>query len=190
MQTIIIDEKQARVRGARAVGLAIACGLILLQLFGCAAGSDPAYEENVAEAVEDEAPLGGEALAQRRGDLMRAWRDLLHFDATMRSLVERKDSRSVSQLDSFLSQYMAEHLDPMLRPAWQSSHPEVMALDANLRFMKAQLLTDMRYTSKVQRAIEDIELRYVGREGMLVEYPVGEQRRLGEALVMLRESKW
>ena len=78
----------------------------------------------------------------------------------------------------------------MLAPAWQSSHPELMALDANLRFMKAQLLADMRYTRRVQDAIEDIEIRFMGREGMLVEYPVGEQRPLGEALVLLRESKW
>jgi len=93
-------------------------------------------------------------------------------------------------LDGFLSQYMSEHLDPMLRPAWQSTHPEVMAIDANLRFMKAQILADMRYTRKVQASIEDIELRFAGREGMLVEYPIGEQRPLGEALDLLADQRW
>jgi hypothetical protein len=137
-------------------------------LMGCAAGMDPDLEGSLA-AVEDEAPLGGEALAQRRMDLGRAWRDLLHFDETMRSLVDRRDSRSVALLDGYLAQYMEQHLDPMLRPSWQSTHPEVMALDANLRFMKAQILADMRYTSKVQDSIEDIEARFMGREGMLVE---------------------
>jgi hypothetical protein len=165
--------------------LAISIG----QLLGCAAGTDLDYEYDAAVA-EDEAPLGGEALAQRRMDLTRAWRDLLHFDATMQSLVDRRDNRSVAMLDDFLAQYMAEHLDPMLRPAWQSSHPELMALDANLRFMKAQILADMRYQSKVQKAIDDIEDRFYGREGMLVEYPVGEQRPLGEALEILRDQKW
>jgi hypothetical protein len=141
-------------------------------------------------AAEEEAPLGGEALARRRMDLDRAWRDLLHFDVTMQSLVDRKDSRSVALLDSFIDQYMTEHLEPLLLPYWQSSHPEVMALDANLRFMKAQVLAEMRYPRRVQQTIDDISIRYEGRESMLVEYPVGEQRSLGEALELLRENKW
>ncbi len=171
-----------------AVG-ALALALATTQLVGCAAGvREPA--DVVAEVVEDEAPLGGEALAQRRTDLDRAWRDLLHFDATMQSLVDRKDGRSVSLLDDFLAQYMEQHLDPMLRPLWQSSHPEVMALDANLRFMKAEILAQMRYTRRVQETIDDIRIRFQGRESMLVEYPVGEQRPLGEALELLRTQKW
>jgi hypothetical protein len=96
----------------------------------------------------------------------------------------------VAVLDNFLAQYMAEHLDPILRPGWQSTNPELMAIDANLRFMKARILADMRYPRKVQRAIADIELRFAGRESMLVEYPVGERRPLGEALVLLHEHKW
>jgi len=175
--------------GLRPLLAAMLWALISGQLAGCAAGTNPGLDESLA-AIEDEAPLGGEALAQRRMDLGRAWRDLLHFDETMRSLVDRRDSRSVSLLDGYLSQYMEQHLDPMLQPAWQSTHPEVMALDANLRFMKAQILADMRYTSKVQDSIEDIESRFMGREGMLVEYPVGEQRPLGEALDMLADQKW
>lgn len=164
--------------------------LVLLPVFGCAAGSDPALDAMTDQAVEEEAPLGGEALAQRRMDLDRAWRDLLHFEATMESLVDRKDSRSVALLDGFLDRYMGTHLAGLLRPKWQSSHPEVMALDANLRFMQAELLAQMRYTRRVQEAIDDIEARFMGREGMLVEYPVGEQRALGEALELLRERKW
>jgi len=164
--------------------------LLLAQLLGCAASMDPAFEDAMNEAAEEEAPLGGEALARRRLDLTRAWRDLLHFDETMQSLVDRKDSRSVAILDGFLSQYMGQHLDPLLRPQWQSSHPEVMALDANLRFMKAQILADMRYPRRVQQAIDDIQIRFEGRETMLIEYPVGEQRSLGDALELLRDRKW
>jgi len=164
--------------------------LVLTQGLACAGGSGGDYEFDAALAAADEAPLGGEALAQRRMDLDRAWRDLLHFDATMQSLIDRKDSRSVAFLDSFLAQYMGEHLDPMLRPLWQSSHPELMALDANLRFMRAEILAEMRYPRRVQDSIEDIESRFSGREGMLVEYPVGEQRALVEALELLRERKW
>ena len=164
--------------------------LVMIPIFGCAAGSDPDLDAMLDESVEEEAPLGGEALAQRRMDLGRAWRDLLHFQATMESMVDRRDSRGVALLDGFLDEYMGRHLDGLLRPAWQSSHPEVMALDANLRFMKAELLAQMRYTRRVQQAINDIETRFMGRESMLVEYPVGEQRALGEALTMLRERKW
>ena len=48
----------------------------------------------------------------------------------------------------------------------------------------------MSYPRKVQESIDDIEDRFEGRESMLVEYPVGEQRSLGEALDMLRDQKW
>lgn len=168
----------------------LASFLLSGQLFGCAAGVDRAYEDAAMTAAEEEAPLGGEALARRRLDLTRALRDLLHFNETMESLVDRKDSRSVALLDGYLAQYMGQHLDPLLRPRWQSSHPEVMALDANLRFMKAQILAEMRYPRRVQQAIDDIEARFEGRESMLIEYPVGEQRSLGEALELLRDRKW
>ena len=157
---------------------------------GCAAGSDRDFEEMAEETAVEEAPLGGEALARRRMDLDRAWRDLLHFEATMQSLVDRSDSRSVAMLDGFLDHYMGTHLAGLLRPRWQSSHPEVMALDANLRFMQAELLAQMRYTRRVQDSIDDIVARFTGRETMLVEYPVGEQRPLGEALDLLRNRKW
>ncbi len=167
----------------------IAIALLAGQLLGCAAGMDPALGGAYAN-LENEAPLSGDALAQRRMDLSRAWRDLLHFDSSMQSLLDRRDGRSVALLDGYIAQYLEQHLDPMLRPEWQSTHPEVMGLDANLRFMKAQILADMRYTRKVQDSIDDIEARFIGREGMLVEYPVGEQRPLGEALDMLADQKW
>jgi len=161
------------------------------QLFGCASsGFDPAYEEAELMAAEEEAPLGGEALSRRRMDLDRAWRDLRHFNETMQDLSDRKDSRGIALLDGFIAQYIGQHLDPLLRPRWQSAHPEVMALDANLRFMKAQILSEMRYPRRVQQAIDDIQFRFEGRESMLIEYPFGEQRSLGEALELLRERKW
>lgn len=165
--------------------------LFVLPTLGCAPGvGDPLDDSLVSQTIEEEAPLGGEALARRRLDLDRAWRDLNHFVKTMESLVDRKDSRSVAMLDGFLNEYMGRHLDGLLRPAWQSSHPEVMALDANLRFMKAEILAQMRYTRRVQEAIDDIEDRFQGRESMLVEYPVGEKRELAKALEMLRDRKW
>lgn len=175
----------------RTMKMAMAAPLLLaLQLAGCAAKDGPEGAEADQQAALEETSLNGEALSQRRTDLMRAWRDLVHLDETMRGLTDRNDSPSVVLLDNFIAEYMGKHLDPLLKPEWQSSHPEVMALDANLRFMKAQLLANMRYPRKVQEAIEDLEDRFEGRESMLVEYPVGEQRALGEALEMLRDQKW
>ena len=63
-------------RGLSALALALAA----TQLVACAGGGRMSdYDLGMATAVEDEAPLGGEALAQRRMDLDRAWRDLQHF---------------------------------------------------------------------------------------------------------------
>lgn len=172
-------------------GLFVAASLGLsLALAGCASNDVPGGMEAEQQAALEETSLNGEALSQRRTDLMRAWRDLVRLDVTMQALSDRNDSPSIVLLDNFIAEYMAKHLDPLLKPEWQSSHPEVMALDANLRFMKAQLLSNMRYPRKVQESIDDIEDRFEGRESMLVEYPVGEQRSLGEALEMLRDQKW
>jgi hypothetical protein len=33
-------------------------------------------------------------------------------------------------------------------------------------------------------------MRFQGREDMLIDYPFGEQRSLGEGLEMLRDRKW
>ena len=176
-------------RFSRGLFLAASLGLAL-GLTGCASNDGPSDTELAQQEALEETALNGEALSQRRTDLMRAWRDLVRLDVTMQALTDRNDSPSIVLLDNFIAEYMAKHLDPLLEPAWQSSHPEVMALDANLRFMKAQLLANMRYPRKVQDSIEDIEDRFEGRESMLIEYPIGEQRALGEALEMLRDQKW
>jgi len=187
----IIGTGERRSSGAAGAGAVVVVAMLTAgMLMGCAGGRDALFEDGLGGRPTDEAPLTGEALAQRRMDLDRAWRDLRHFDVTLRSLTDRRDGRSIALLDDFLSQYLFEHLDPLLAPGWQSAHPELMELDANLRFMKAQILTDMRYTRLVQRAIDDIEGRFQGRENMLVEYPAGEQHALGEAITILREQKW
>ena len=53
-----------------------------------------------------------------------------------------------------------------------------------------QVYLAFTHPRKVQESIDDIEDRFEGRESMLVEYPVGEQRALGEALEILRDQKW
>ncbi len=171
-------------------------GLALLAALGlaCAGGSgfesvpeEFAWEETAAEHTS---PLSGENLAQARLEMQRAQRDLRHYSHTLRDLRSRADHGSYNLFSSYLAAYLGLQLDPMLAGDWQSRHPELMALDANLRFAKAQILVEMRDTGRVQDVIEEIELRFTGRENMLVEFPIGSQRSLGDALKALRDGKW
>jgi hypothetical protein len=162
--------------------------LISLVCAACVACAGTSYDDDLA-AIE-ESPLGGEALVQRKHDLDRALRDMTHFSTTMSTLVDRVDSRSIGLLDEFFARYLEGHLDGMLRPQWQSANAELAAVDASLRFAKAELLIQLRYPRRVQAAINDIEKRYGTRGSMLVDYPVGEQGTLGEGLEILRQRKW
>jgi hypothetical protein len=141
-------------------------------------------------AAEDSAPLGGAALTQRKLEMRRAHADMAHFHATLASLQFRRDKNGLVQFGKFLDTYLGTHVDPLLAGEWQSRHPEVDALDANLRFAKAELLIQLRSPRRAQAVIEEIERRFQGREQMLVDYPFGEQHSLGEGLELLRDRKW
>jgi hypothetical protein len=141
-------------------------------------------------AVEENTPLGGEALSQRKLEMKRAYKDLVHFHVTFESLHQRKDRNGLILFAEFTGTYMGTHLQPLLRNDWQSEHPEVMGLDANLRFIQAEVLMQMNDPSAVQTAIDEIERRFAGRENMLVDYPIGDQSPLGQALQVLRDRKW
>jgi len=164
---------------------------LALALGACAVGRplvvDLPAEESV---VEESAPLGGDALAERKRELQRAYRDLIHFHATLESLRHRRDRNGSILFDQFLDAYMGTHLEPLLRHEWQSRHPELMALDASLRFVQAEVLVRMRDTRRVQRVIESIEARFEGRENMIVQYPIGGQGSIAEGLEILRNRKW
>jgi predicted small lipoprotein YifL len=148
---------------------------------------DLAWEQT---AAEESAPLGGAALAQRRQDMQRAANDLIHFHATLESLHHRGDRNGLVLFSGFLDAYMGLHLDPLLRGEWQSKHPELMALDATLRLVKAEVLIQMRAPRRVQQVIDEILTRFEGRENMLVDYPIGSQGTLQEGLRILTERKW
>jgi hypothetical protein len=140
--------------------------------------------------AEETAPLGGDALSERRNEMQRAYRDLIHFHTTLESLRHRRDRNGSILFDQFLDAYMGTHLEPMLEGEWQARHPELMALDASLRFVQAEVLVRMRDTRRVQRTIEEIEERYRGRENMVVQYPIGGQGTIAEGLEILRSRKW
>ncbi|MCG8589537.1 MAG: hypothetical protein MJE66_09620 [Proteobacteria bacterium] len=169
--------------------LGLLAGALLLP--ACAADHRLPGEMVVEEtAAEDSAPLGGESLAQRKRQLQRSHADMRHYHTTLRSLRHRRDRNAWILFSGFLDKYMGMHVEPMLRGEWQSTHPELMALDANLRLVKAEVLIQLRDPRRVGQTVEEIERRYQGREGMLVEYPIGDQTTLGEALEHLKERKW
>jgi hypothetical protein len=162
---------------------------LLVALLTACGGARFDYARSGDLAIE-ETPLGGEALLQRTTDLRRAFDDMVAFQLTMSELIDRRDSRGLAVFDDFVAQYVGQHLDPLLVSSWQSSHPETMAVDANLRFVKADVLVQMRYPRRVQDVIDDIEMRYEGRKGILVDYPIGQQTPLGDALEILKHRKW
>ena len=169
---------------------------IALATLGLAAGcaSSPDVPESFGfddvPIAEESTPLGGAALAVRKGELRRAHRDMTHYDATLESLQERRDRSGTILFGQFMDAYMGMHLDPLLAHEWQSRHPEVAALDASLRLAKADVLVRMRQTRRAQEVIDDLAERYAGRDNLLVEYPIGGQTTLGEALESLRTRKW
>ena len=141
-------------------------------------------------AAEQSAPLGGEALSQRKLEMRRAQRDLVHFHATLEGLNRRRDRNGQNLFRSFLDAYLGTHIEPLVTGTWQSHHPELAAHDANLQLVKAELLILMRESARAQQVIERVAQRYEGHGDMIVEYPIGSQGTLQEALELLRERKW
>jgi hypothetical protein len=177
----------------RILGVGLAAALAA-DLAGCVAVTSrdqlPPELQHQASAAEASAPLGGEALSQRKMDMQRAYRDMVHFDKTLTSLNRRRDRKGRVLFRNFLDRYMGIHLEPMLMGEWQSRHPELTALDVNLRLAKAELLIQLRERGRAQSVIDEIAHRYEGREDMLVGYPLGGQSRLGDALEAIESRKW
>jgi hypothetical protein len=188
IQGRIAANAEVRLRDQRSLQWVSVFCLVLL-VSGCALLHAPA-ETSPSLHAELSEPLAGEALAMRRVDLERAWRDMVSFQLTLRGILDRNDRRGSGVLDDFLARYMGEHLDPLLLSGWQSSHPELAAIDASLRLIKAEMLIDMRSPKQVQHTLDEIVKRFVGRGELLVEYPVGDQRTLLEALDHLGGVDW
>lgn len=174
------------------LGLACASALLVLGCLGPPHDRFEVPEDFAAQltTAEESSPLGGVALAHRKQQLQRAHRDMIQFHTTFASMVRHHDRNGVKRLSRFVDAYMGLHLNPMLRNEWQSNHPELMGLDANLRLVKADVLIRMRSTDRAQRVLDEVEDRFRGREDMLVEYPVGSQNSLADGVKFLREGKW
>ena len=57
-------------------------------------------------SVDQSAPLGGNALAERQGEMRRASRDLESFHATLVTLRQRKDAVGHRHFKHFVNSYM------------------------------------------------------------------------------------
>jgi hypothetical protein len=175
---------QTRRPGTGALLLAIAA------LAGSCITDERVADDWMAESSANEAsaPLGGEALVQRKLELDRSYRDLSHFLATLDGLYRRGDRSALVMFSEFCEFYVGKHVLPMLEGEWQSRHPEVAVLDANVRFAVAALWVKLGSTSSSDRMLDEIERRYSGRGEMLVGYPIGSQGTLSDAVARLRKS--
>ena len=166
---------------------------------GCAAlwagcvSDERIADEWMAETSKGEAsaPLGGEALSQRKLDLDRTYRDLGHFLRTIDGLHRRNDRAGLVAFTEFADFYVAKHVIPLLEPEWQSRHPELAQLDVNARFAVVALWTRLGASSSAGHMLDEIERRYKGRGEMLVGYPIGGESTLKDAVKHLRtRSSW
>jgi hypothetical protein len=172
-----------RIAGAFAALLALACA------GGAGLPRDVSLQDEAAPAVAN-APLGGVSLAQRRLELERTQRDLVHFAATLDSLQLRREQNGLVLFKGFVDEYLGTRVDPMLATDMHSQHPELASLDASIRFLEAELLTRLRSPSRAQQVIDDLERLYEGREDMLVDYPIGKKSTLKQGLDLLAHRKW
>jgi hypothetical protein len=161
---------------------------LLAVTLGCGSKTYLAKDFGRAEkSAEETAPLGGPSLDQRRENMTRMYKDLVHFRTSLRDSQERGDRTTTNALAFFIGSYMNMHLDPLLDGEWQSRHPELWGLDADLRLAKADVLIRMNDTGRAQKTLDELSTRYKGRDDMLVHYPLGSESPLGKAIKLLRD---
>jgi len=162
---------------------------LLVPALGCGSKTYLAKDFGRAEkSAEETAPLGGPSLDQRRENMTRMYKDLVHFRTSLRDSQERGDRTTTNALAFFIGTYMNMHLDPLLDGEWQSRHPELWGLDADLRLAKADVLIRMNDTSRASKTLDELAARYKGRDDMLVHYPMGSESPLGKAIKLLRDD--
>lgn len=169
-------------RCPRATWVWVACA-------GLALGACSSLPSSPAPATEDidvGPPLSGEALQQRKSELRRAARDMVHLGATLESLRLHRNGVDRALVDHVYG-FFGEHLDPLLASSTASEDPSLAALAAGAHLLKADVLAEMGERSGVDRVVRDIERRFAGRDSMLVDYPPGSQTTLRKALEFVRE---
>ena len=107
---------------------------------GCASDERIANEWMAKESShEASGPLGGEALAQRKLELDRCYRDLGHFLVTIDAVHRRGDRNGVIMLGEFVDFYIGKHVLPMLEPETCDALRRSFTRHRNLRRLRSQV---------------------------------------------------
>jgi hypothetical protein len=180
------NEDVRRIRCLRTA--AIGAALAALATTACSTAAIMGRSETTATRPEQEiaGPLSGEALAQRKIEMRRSARDLVHFGATVETMRLRRD-RGRGDFEEFLDRYLADRVDPLFIGSESNDDPELAVLDAELRLMKAELLIDTKDSWNAGDIIDSVESRYGERRSMLVRFPVGQQSTIAASISYLRE---
>ncbi|MGH0038323.1 MAG: hypothetical protein ACQGVK_25095 [Myxococcota bacterium] len=177
---------QRRTSGHRTAVVAVA--LSALALGACSTAAVMGRSETTATRPEQEiaGPLSGEALAQRKIEMRRSAKDLVHFGATVETMRLRRD-RGRGDFQEFMDRFLADRVDPLFHGTESTDDPELAVLDAELRLMKAELLIETKDFWSAGDIIDSVESRYGGRRSMLVRFPVGQQSTIAASIDYLRE---
>ncbi len=165
-------------------------GLALLSLMGCASTPplSAGFERTPMELVEP-GFLAGETLTQQKQKLGRAHRDLKAFHTNLASLLRHGNDDDVAQLAGFLRRYLDGPVSAALEGRDEAYSPELTQLDANLLFAQADVLVDLEERERLAVVIDGILERFDGMEGLLVEYPIGEENTLSDAVTHLQRVR-
>jgi hypothetical protein len=134
-------------------------------------------------------PLTGTARRQHVRQMQRALEALFVFRSSVDSLAVRREPRNREVFGDFVEAYMGLQVDALLRDRRHRGQPELVALDANLRIAKADLLIRMHERGRADAVLADATERFRGNERMLIEYPPGKQTTVGKALELLRHKR-
>lgn len=165
---------------------------LALALAGALAGCShyqPVPLEDV-ELTQAQKPLGGETLAEQHRELERTHDDLVRHLRTLDSMRLRRDSDGIELFKAFFTNYMKDHVEPLLSRGWTSDHPELGGLDASIRFVSIEILAKLDAPHRANAMIDDVKLRFRNRGDLMVDYPVGRRTNVNKALELVEEQYW
>jgi hypothetical protein len=165
-----------------------AASLAIAILLGCASYEPVPLED--APLARSQKPLGGETLAEKHRAMQRTRDDLVRHLQTLDSLQRRRDRDGLVLFESFITGYMDDHVEPLIAKDWTSRHPELAGLDASIRFVSIEILSKLKAYQRAEALIDEVKLRFRGREDLMVDYPVGKRTSLAEALELVEEQYW
>ncbi|MCP4002773.1 MAG: hypothetical protein GY725_01130 [bacterium] len=165
----------------RSLSIILAIGCVI-SMSACAtrwSGND--YFKKQPVGVEPDQQVSGEALLQRKETLRRLHRDLKSVKATAESLRRHRDLEGIASLEGFVHPYFEQQIEPLISDTGEW-HAELQLLEANLLFAQAEVLYELRDARRLAKIARRIHNRFASSKSMLVEYPIGEQSTVQNAL--------